>query len=417
MLSQASAFDPRAFRRALGNFSTGVTIVTAATPDGAKAGVTANSFNSVSLEPPLVLWSIDKRSGSCVLPAHTSARLQGACRYYLSAGAYLRKWLRAGPPLNEALRWRSSETRQHGPGQAIRGSLMAYRLHLRDTAGGVRKAAHQRIDKAMAALSVPESGYGVHQARKRFKELRALLRLVRKPLGVVFTPHSERLRDLGRVLAQARDAGAMLESWDLLAKRFPEPFAEDGFRKVRQRLAARAQGEHAEAGLDERIAEVIAQLRVIHEGIDDWPLQEQGFDLLRAGIERTYADGCTELAKARLDRSAEQLHEWRKRVKDHWYQTQLMTPIWPSLMRLRSQSLKQLADRLGDDHDLAMMRQLMQAQPEVFGDEAQRERLGKAIDQRREELQKAAFALGDELYLESPKRLVARWRRYWQAAG
>jgi len=296
---------------------------------------------------------------------------------------------------------------------------MAYRLRLRDTAGGVRKAACQRIDKAMAALSAPEAerGAGVHQARKRFKELRALLRLVRKPLGVAFKPNSERLRDLGRVLAQTRDASAMLESWGLLAKRFPEPFAEAGFRKVRQRLAARARGEHADAGLDERIAEVIAQLRVIAEGIDDWPLQERGFDLVRAGLKRTYADGCTELARARLDRSAEQLHEWRKRVKDHWYQTQLMTPIWPSLMRLRSQSLKRLADMLGDDHDLAMMRQLMQAQPEMFGEEALRERLVKAIEQRRDELQKAAFALGDELFLESPKDLVARWHRYWQGAS
>ncbi|MCM2462363.1 flavin oxidoreductase [Pseudomonas sp. CG7] len=60
----ATAFDTRAFRRALGNFATGVTVVTAATEDGRKVGVTANSFNSVSLDPPLILWSIDKRSGS-----------------------------------------------------------------------------------------------------------------------------------------------------------------------------------------------------------------------------------------------------------------------------------------------------------------------------------------------------------------
>ncbi|MCK6188135.1 p-hydroxyphenylacetate 3-hydroxylase reductase component [Pseudomonas sp. EYE_354] len=59
-----STFDPRAFRRALGNFATGVTVVTAADGSGRKVGVTANSFNSVSLDPPLVLWSIDKRSSS-----------------------------------------------------------------------------------------------------------------------------------------------------------------------------------------------------------------------------------------------------------------------------------------------------------------------------------------------------------------
>lgn len=59
-----TAFDTRAFRRALGNFATGVTVVTAAAADGRKVGVTANSFNSVSLDPPLILWSIDKRSSS-----------------------------------------------------------------------------------------------------------------------------------------------------------------------------------------------------------------------------------------------------------------------------------------------------------------------------------------------------------------
>lgn len=295
---------------------------------------------------------------------------------------------------------------------------MAYRLRLQDTPGSVRKVARQRIEKAVNALCVPESGYGegVHQARKRFKEVRALLRLVRKPLGAEFKQESQRLRDLGRVLAQTRDAGAMLESWDLLAKGFPNVFAEADFRKVRQRLAVRARAEHADAGLGERIAQVIGQLHSITEDLENWPLEKQGFDLLRAGIRRTYADGCEELAKARLDRSAEQLHEWRKRVKDHWYQTQLLSPIWPSLMRLRSQSLKRLADMLGDDHDLAMMHQLLQTEPALFGDETLRQRLARAIEQRRNELQKSAFELGEKLYLEPPGMLLKRWQRYWQTA-
>lgn len=57
-------FDSKAFRRALGNFATGVTIMTAQNAQGEKVGVTANSFNSVSLDPALILWSIDKRSSS-----------------------------------------------------------------------------------------------------------------------------------------------------------------------------------------------------------------------------------------------------------------------------------------------------------------------------------------------------------------
>jgi len=51
-------FSRTEFRTALGMFATGVTIVTARAPDGQWVGLTANSFNSVSLEPPLVLWSL-----------------------------------------------------------------------------------------------------------------------------------------------------------------------------------------------------------------------------------------------------------------------------------------------------------------------------------------------------------------------
>lgn len=58
-------FDPKAFRRALGNFATGVTIITAEGGDGEKVGVTASSFNSLSMDPPLILWSSMKNARSC----------------------------------------------------------------------------------------------------------------------------------------------------------------------------------------------------------------------------------------------------------------------------------------------------------------------------------------------------------------
>ena len=57
-------FSSFEFRNALGMFATGVTIVTARTVDGALMGLTANSFNSVSLSPPLVLWSLARSAGS-----------------------------------------------------------------------------------------------------------------------------------------------------------------------------------------------------------------------------------------------------------------------------------------------------------------------------------------------------------------
>ena len=65
------ALDSRALRDALGRFATGVTVVTCVDADGAPAGLTVNSFGSLSLEPPLVLWSL--RSASPSLPAFAGA--------------------------------------------------------------------------------------------------------------------------------------------------------------------------------------------------------------------------------------------------------------------------------------------------------------------------------------------------------
>lgn len=65
---------PRNFRNALGMFATGITVVTMRTPEGDPVGVTVNSFNSVSLDPPLIVWSLSNDLAS--------RALFEACEYY-----------------------------------------------------------------------------------------------------------------------------------------------------------------------------------------------------------------------------------------------------------------------------------------------------------------------------------------------
>lgn len=86
-MTTTSNLDSTAFRRALGNFATGITVVTATSPSGERVGVTANSFNSVSLDPPLVLWSIDKKSGSYPIfdaASHFAVNVLAADQMHLS---------------------------------------------------------------------------------------------------------------------------------------------------------------------------------------------------------------------------------------------------------------------------------------------------------------------------------------------
>ena len=80
-------FSERDFRDALGRFATGVAVVTALAPDGSKLGLTISSFNSASLTPPLVLWSLMKTASS--MPAfstisHYAVNVLGASQQELA---------------------------------------------------------------------------------------------------------------------------------------------------------------------------------------------------------------------------------------------------------------------------------------------------------------------------------------------
>jgi flavin reductase (DIM6/NTAB) family NADH-FMN oxidoreductase RutF len=83
----AERFDPRELRRALGQFATGVTVVTTLAEDGRRVGVTANSFTSLSLDPPLVLWCLDRSAASLPVfqaASHFAVNVLSAGQHYLS---------------------------------------------------------------------------------------------------------------------------------------------------------------------------------------------------------------------------------------------------------------------------------------------------------------------------------------------
>jgi flavin reductase (DIM6/NTAB) family NADH-FMN oxidoreductase RutF len=87
LASDNSAIDPRDFRNALGTFATGVTIITAMTQDGKPYGLTCNSFASVSLNPPLVLWSLGMFSNGLSIfqnASHFTVNVLGASQQELS---------------------------------------------------------------------------------------------------------------------------------------------------------------------------------------------------------------------------------------------------------------------------------------------------------------------------------------------
>jgi CHAD domain-containing protein len=237
----------------------------------------------------------------------------------------------------------------------------------------------------------------VHDARKDMKKLRALLRLVRGEVGEkVFTREADTFRDAARELSGVRDADVMLATLADLEERY-----EADVGPVRQ--AVEAHRVLTTGGGRERAARTaVAVLTEARERVDDWPLERDGFEALEDGLRRTYRRGRRNWRAAVKEPSDENLHEWRKRAKDLWYHCSILEETWKPVMTALADEAHELSDRLGDDHDLAVLLD--------FGAES----LEPLIATRRAELQEEAFAYGTRLYADKPKAFVRRlehWSR------
>jgi CHAD domain-containing protein len=275
----------------------------------------------------------------------------------------------------------------------------AYRLKKREPVPeGIARIARGRIDHALEALK-DASEEGVHDARKDMKKLRALLRLVRGEIGEeVFRREADTFRDAARELSGVRDADVMLATVADLEERYE---AEVG--PVRQ--AVEAHRIRTTGGGRERAAQAATEILSEARGrVDDWPLERDGFAVFEDGLRRTYRRGRRDWRAAAEDPSSEHLHEWRKRVKDLWYQCSILERSWKPVMSALADEAHELSDRLGDDHDLAVLSE--------FGAES----LEPLIARRREELRDEALIYGARLYADKPGAFVRRIESWWRAS-
>jgi CHAD domain-containing protein len=119
--------------------------------------------------------------------------------------------------------------------------------------------------------------------------------------------------------------------------------------------------------------------------------------------------------KATAKGRSEDFHEWRKQVKYLRHQLDLLRPAWPDVLRAMAGTADEIAELLGADHDLAVLREKAMAEP-VLSSETQQALLDR-IDERRSEHQREAIDLGRRLFAEKPSSLTQRLGRLWKAAA
>jgi CHAD domain-containing protein len=295
---------------------------------------------------------------------------------------------------------------------------MAYRFEADE---GVREAivrcSREQVDHAVGELS---EGIGddpvraVHSARKAVKKERSLLRLARGAMS----PKQRRrensaLRQAARGLSGARDADVMVQTVTQLADRFAGQVPETAFTEIAEQLERTRDARRGQAtgsALDTRAVQDLGAVRL---RIDDWQLKQGGWSAIESGLLRSYRQGRRAFGRVQHAPSLEDLHGWRKRVKDLWYQERLLAPICGPAIRGQAKDAHRLADLLGDDHDLGVLRQTLTGDHLAVAVDL--DAVVGLIDHRRAELQTEAIHLGKRVYAEKPKAFQRRMRRSWKA--
>ncbi|HYN50203.1 MAG TPA: CHAD domain-containing protein [Thermoleophilaceae bacterium] len=272
---------------------------------------------------------------------------------------------------------------------------------------GIARVAYGRIDNALDELdgqTDSSAEKAVHNARKDMKKLRALLRLVRGETGdQTYRHESATFRDAGRELSGVRDADVMIATLGSL-ELAPE---EDG--PLRQALEAH-KIRTAAGGREQAAITAVGIIGSARGRVAGWPLERNGFGAFAEGLRRIYRQGRRNMHAARKEPTAENLHEWRKRTKDLWYHLALLEAAWPPVMHTLADEAHQLSDRLGDDHDLAVLL-------EWASEHADSSAIEHGVTERRLRLQAEAFAYGARLYADQPSVFVGRVESWWETSA
>jgi CHAD domain-containing protein len=300
---------------------------------------------------------------------------------------------------------------------------MPYRIRPdRDLATELRSVARHQLDHAVNTLQARPHGLheAIHEARKKFKRVRNLFRLVAAADKAFFETENRRLGDAGRSLSRIRDATALIETVTHLTAFANEEEAEtlDATRTVlelrRDDIAA------AETDLDDKVAGVIDQCRAAIEALDALDLPSKpgpAARLIAKGWLKCLKRADAALKDCRGEGHGEAFHDLRKTAQAYWMNLSLVRDLWPSAFGAKRRDAKQLVDLLGHEHDLTVLTELFDTEPNLFGNGEDQSFLLAIIIRRQQELRRQALDLAETVFADDARWEAGVIETLWTAAA
>ncbi|MDR6757938.1 hypothetical protein J2Y48_003236 [Mycoplana sp. BE70] len=236
----------------------------------------------------------------------------------------------------------------------------------------VRRVASSYLVRAKSVLEAQPDGphEAIHTARKQFKRVRSLYRLVATADRAFQKKENERIGALGRHLRESRDATSLVETAHRLVDAASTAEERMAVNRIHQRLVARRDSVASTATTDDLIREAIATCDDAEEAVARFRLDagpKRAADILGEGWRRTGRKAAVALRQAKATGAADSFHSLRKRTQDRWVHCLFLTEAWPAALSSTRQHAKHLAALLGENQDIALLSDFADAHPHEIG--------------------------------------------------
>jgi CHAD domain-containing protein len=296
---------------------------------------------------------------------------------------------------------------------------MSYLLENNETLSfGLKRIVLELIDKSVFNLAKGNGSFNedVHDTRKNFKKVRTVQRLIRSDIGEEsFQIENSFYRDAGRTLSDLRDSTVLILTFDKLLKNSELEMSNFDFSVFKNFLIEKNKTIRiAKSKKSAVINSLSTDLLLARSRVFDWPLSGDNFKIIKKNLQMIYEQGQKYMYAVFSEAIKENVHEWRKRVKDLWYSMRILSNLWPEIMSPLVFLLGKLSDALGDANDLFLLKEKIISNQSKFKDDQHTRELINFIDRRIIDLLREARSIGRKVYSEDPKFFVGRMQNYFE---
>jgi len=296
---------------------------------------------------------------------------------------------------------------------------MSYRLENNETLSfGLKRIVLELIDNSVFNFAKGNGSFSedVHETRKNFKKIRTVYRLIRLNLGEEkYKYENSFFRDSGRILSDLRDSTVLIHTFDKLLESSEIEMSNFDFSIFKNFLIEKHKNISASKHKKSQVINSLStDLLLARSRVFDWPMSGDNFKIIRKNLRSIYEKGQSAMYAVFSEAIKENVHEWRKRVKDLWYSMRILNNLWPEIMSPLVILLGRLSDILGDTNDLFLLKQRIIANQNKFKDGQHTRELINFIDRRIIDLLRDARTIGRKVYSEDSKYFAGRMQNYFE---